>query len=197
MLSSDETPADALVAALVELEHHVGELGWDQPPRLFALVPTAELVAAEPELAAHLDAAPRDGYTSVEQDTFEAGDDLLGALARIAWPDAVTGCALTCVRTFLPQHLADEVPQDDAEAAAFVADHPDRHEVRVAVGVLRDRPGQPALGHGVARLRSNPEDLLGSADLVPGLTEVLAATFQPNPGRNRDRSRPSRGENHP
>ena len=37
---------DALTAALLEIERHVTHGGWDQPARLFALVPTAELVAA-------------------------------------------------------------------------------------------------------------------------------------------------------
>ncbi len=31
--------SDALVAALIEVERHVGRSGWDQPARLFALVP--------------------------------------------------------------------------------------------------------------------------------------------------------------
>ena len=42
---------EALVAALVELEHHVAASGWDAPPRLFALVETDALAAAEPDLA--------------------------------------------------------------------------------------------------------------------------------------------------
>ena len=42
---------DALVASLMEIERHVAGLGWDQPARLFALVPTVELIEAEPQLA--------------------------------------------------------------------------------------------------------------------------------------------------
>ena len=53
--------SDALVAALLEVERHVGRLGWDQPARLFALVPTAELLAAEPSLAEHLSGAHAEG----------------------------------------------------------------------------------------------------------------------------------------
>ena len=45
---------DALVASLMEIERHVAGLGWDQPARLFALVPTVELIEAEPQLAEHL-----------------------------------------------------------------------------------------------------------------------------------------------
>ena len=46
---------DALVAALLEIERHVGHGGWDAPARLFALVPTEQLLAAEPSLAAQLE----------------------------------------------------------------------------------------------------------------------------------------------
>ena len=38
-----------IVAALLELEQHVHQEGWDGPPRLFALGRLGELVTAEPE----------------------------------------------------------------------------------------------------------------------------------------------------
>ena len=41
----------ALRGAVLELEKHAGEQGWDQPAQLFALVLTEELLAAQPELA--------------------------------------------------------------------------------------------------------------------------------------------------
>ena len=44
---------DALVASLMEIERHVAGLGWDQPARLFALVPTVELIEARVD-AIHL-----------------------------------------------------------------------------------------------------------------------------------------------
>ena len=34
-----------------ELERHVSQAGWDQAPRLFALVATDEIISAEPDLA--------------------------------------------------------------------------------------------------------------------------------------------------
>ena len=52
MATSDA--ADALVAALLELERYVGRDGWDQPPRLFALVLTDVLAEAEPALSREL-----------------------------------------------------------------------------------------------------------------------------------------------
>ena len=42
----------ALAAAVLEIETHIAEDGWDQPARLYALVDTAPLVAQEPALAA-------------------------------------------------------------------------------------------------------------------------------------------------
>lgn len=172
--------AAALVAALVELERHVGAAGWDRPARLFALIPTESLLVAEPGLAEELNPtgeliAPGT-LTAVEQEDFFAGDrtadDLLAALDDIVWPDTVFGCALSTERTFLPAGAEVDLPDDPGAAAAFVAEHPAREDVRVVVGV--DRAGNR---HGVGRLASRPEDLLGGADLVPGLSAALAHTL--------------------
>jgi hypothetical protein len=169
---------EALLAALVELEHHVAEGGWDAPPRLFALVETDALAAAEPGLARSLhlrttaDGASPGALTAIEQDTFVPTDDLLGDLAGIEWPDEVFGTAVATVRTFLPSSVEVELPEDPAEAAALVAGHPAAQEIRVVVGV--DRSGAQ---HGVARLRTQPDELLAGTDLVPGLATALAHTL--------------------
>lgn len=166
---------DALVAALIEIERHVAHAGWDQPARLFALVPTARLIAAEPSLAAQLqrtDDLPDGALSSVEQDGFHTGADLLDDLDRIGWPDTVHGCALTVERLFVPPHVEEEIPIDPDAAEAFVAGHPERQEVRVVVGVTRDG-GR----YGLARLRSDPDELLAAGDLVPGLGEALSRTL--------------------
>ena len=169
---------DALVAALVELERHVGQAGWDQPPRLFGLVLTDVLARSEPALAAELglrttDAGgPPAALTAVEQEEFEPGIDLGEALARLEWPETVFGCALSLERTFLPADLESQLPEDLNEAAKVVAHHPERQDIRVVVGV--DRSGQQ---HGVARLVTRPVELLGGPDLVPDLTTALAHTL--------------------
>lgn len=170
-----------LLAALVELERHVGADGFDAPPRLFALARTEDLRVAEPGLAEQLGLAPSaetglaEAVTAIEQETFDPGVDLVEALSGIEWPPSVHGCALACVRSFLPAGADVTLPEDDAGAAAAVAEHPQRQDVRVVVGVLRT--GQH---HGVARLPSHPEELLGGADLVPGLVQVLAYTLLPD-----------------
>jgi hypothetical protein len=169
---------DALVAALIDLEHHVGEAGWDQPPRLFALVLTDLLVASEPELARTLglrgtaDGGADEALTAVEQEEFTAGEDVLTALVQIEWPEAVFGCAISLVRTFLPTAYEGDLPDDPQQAASAVAAHPQRQEIRVVVGT--DRAGHR---HGVARLVSAPHELLAADDLVPGLAEALAHTL--------------------
>lgn len=168
----------ALIAALLELERHVRESGWDQQPRLFALVLTDELIASEPELGSSLglrgaaDGGPAAGLTAVEQDEFEPSGSLLDDLAVVQWPETVFGCAVSVERTFLPRSAEDDIPADPVEAAEFVGSHPDRQEVRVLVGV--DRAGHQ---HGVARLVSQPDELLAAHDLMPGLSQALAHTL--------------------
>ncbi len=167
---------DALVRVCVDIERHVGGLGWDQPARLFALVPTGALLAAEPSLAAALadPAEPdADALSAIEQDDFHAGGDLLTDLERIAWPDAVHGCALSVERTFVPPAVEPDIPDDPDAAADFVNAHPQRQDLRVVVGVTR------AGGvHGLARIKTAPDELLSGADLVPGLARALARTLE-------------------
>ena len=164
--------SDTLVAALVEVERHVGRYGWDQPARLYALVNTSDLIAAEPSLAAQL-TGPTDGYSSIEQEDFLPGDDLAEALAGIAWPDTVSGCVLAVERAFLPADAEAELPTDPDAAAMAVAGHPRRLDLRVVVGVTRD-----GASHGLARVRGEDGDLLGGTDLVPALAAALAHTLE-------------------
>jgi hypothetical protein len=97
-------------------------------------------------------------------------------LTHIEWPDTVAGAAVVLERLVLPAYAEAALPADADAAAAYVAGHPDRAEVRVAAGVLRD-----GRGHCVIRLRSHDSDderLEGDA-MVPGLLRLLAATLAP------------------
>jgi hypothetical protein len=176
MAASDS--ADALVAALLELDRHVGRAGWDQPPRLFALVLTDILAEAEPALSRELGLRTTEtgglpgALTAIEQEEFRSTGDLTRDLAPLAWPESVYGCALATVRTFLPAAYEPDLPTGPTAAAAAVAAHPQRQEIRLVVGA--DRAGNR---HGVGRLASRPEELLGAADLVPGLASALAHTL--------------------
>ena len=182
--SSQATPAalsddqqvdqpEALIAAIVEIEHYVGLSGWDQPARLFALVPTAELKLAEPQLADALTVTSPDALSSIEQDDFRDGDDLATTLGHIAWSDKVAGCALSLERTFLPAGFEGEAPEDPAEAIAFVNSHPQRQDIRIVVGVLRD-----GTKWGMGRLQKNQDGVLADPDLAPGLADALIGTFE-------------------
>lgn len=187
MLTPEADPqTEALVAALLDIERFVGHGGWDQPARLFALVETDVILAADPGLAQRLglrgtaDGAPAGSLTSIEQEDFHLGDDLGTTLAQIAWPASVTGCALALERTFLPATAEADVPADPAAAARFVAHHPQHDDLRVVAGAVRGS-GR----HCVARLRS-ADELLAAPDLVPGLAEALANTLEANPSNDVD-----------
>lgn len=174
----DPDSADALVAALLELDRHISGEGWDQPPRLFALVLTDELARAEPALSRELGLRTTEAgglpgaLTPVEQEEFASSGDLPRDLAEVEWPESVFGCALTAVRTFLPAAHEADLPEDPEAAATAVVTHPQRQDIRVVVGA--DRAGNR---HGVGRLASRPDELLGAPDLVPGLASALAHTL--------------------
>src|SRR5215213_3638876 len=105
-----------------EVEEHVAEAGWDQPPHLFALVDTAQLLRAEPQLAT-----------------------TMGLVAA--------------------------------------ATHPERREVRMVVGVVRDGSRECVL-----RLRGadgQPDERLSGPDLAPALAEALLATLDEPSGAAR------------
>ncbi|GAA2924410.1 PPA1309 family protein [Streptomyces mexicanus] len=179
-MSNTPMAASPLTRAVLEIDEYASGLGWDQPARLFALVDTARLRAQEPALAAQLgleDEQQTSGLTPIEQDEIPADQPLDEFLATIAWPDAVTGCALTVERLMLPPSAEAEVPQDlgEAELAKWVAGHPERQEVRMTVAVLRDGARESALR---LREKDSPTEVLTGSDLVPGLAEALAATFE-------------------
>lgn len=169
-----------LTHAVIEIERHAAATGWDQPARLFALVDTEELLAREPQLAAALSTneqpVPGGSLTPIEQE--DLGDEPLDELlARIEWPAEVLGCAVVVERLMLPPSAeATLTDLSGTEAGEHVAAHPEREEVRIAVGVLRDGDRECAI-----RLRSHDDDLsvVSGADLVPSLAEALAATLAP------------------
>jgi hypothetical protein len=191
--------SDRLTLTVREVEAHVAEDGWDQPVRLFALVETADLLAREPQLADTLGlvapAAP-DHLTPVEQEIPASGplDELL---ARIAWPEAVLGCALVHEVVTLPPGVEDAMPTDVKDIAAWASSHPARQEVRMAVGVLRDGSracalrvrGRPLVTAGADGADGDPpalrepaplgrDEVLVGPDLAPGLAAALLSTFE-------------------
>jgi hypothetical protein len=168
----------ALAAAVLEIESHIAEGGWDQPARLYALVDTAQLVAREPALASAmgLDSASAEGsLTPVEQDQLSPDRPLETVLESIVWPADVTGCAAVVERLVLPPDVDEQIPDDPAAAEEFAREHPDRQEVRIVAGVTRTGSTYCAL-----RLRAHDDDhsVVGGGDLVPQLLALLGATLE-------------------
>lgn len=171
-----DVDSSRLIACLADIERHVSEAGWDQPARLFALVTTSSLLEAEPQLRGRVPEGSQDALTAIEQDDFASGEELFDRLAGIYWPETVDGVALAMERTFLPTQYENEIPEDSDEAARFVAAHPERTDIRVVVGVERN-----GARHGLARLVTEPDELLGATDLVPGLADALMGTLEGHP----------------
>lgn len=179
MLSDDSPEVDpVLQTAVREIEAHAAEAGWDQPSRLYALVPTADLLAREPVLAAAMgldESSAAGSLTPVEQDQMPAEQTLEQTLGQIMWPAEVFGCAAVVERFVLPPGADEQIPQDPAAAEQFAAAHPERQEVRIVAGATRDGSTYCAL-----RLKSHDDDLsvVESPDLVPALLELLLGTLE-------------------
>ena len=166
--------ATDLLAAALDIERHVAADGWDQPPLLFALVPTARIRAEQPDLAARLgvtEGGP--ALTSFEQDRPPADTELDEFLGGIEWPDPIVAAAVVLERIVLPPDAEAEVlAHPDVTTAAHR--HPAAQEMRIVVAASRDGRTMCAL-----RLRGHDdESVLTGADLVPGLAEALLATFR-------------------
>lgn len=156
-----------------EVEEHMSEAGWDQPPQLFALVDTEELLRAEPQLTQTMGlvAARPGSLTPLAQEPL-ADLPLDEALAQIVFGTEVLGVVLAQEVVVLPP-AAEAALGDDAIAQAN--DHPARREVRMVVGVMRDGSRECVL-----RLRGDanePDERLSGPDLAPALSEALLATL--------------------
>lgn len=183
--SPDQTPDPApqpttepLAVAALETERHVASAGWDQNPRVFALVDTAALAAAEPQLAAALrgdaDRAPG-ALTAIEQEDLPRTSNLESLLGRMAWPETVDGVALAVERVVIPPGAERDLPQDPDAAVDALAQHPQRQDVRLLVAVHRD-------GRAVCLLRQRANDrddrVATGEDIAPGLVHALRATLE-------------------
>lgn len=170
-----EAPEDlttALPAVTREIEEFVAAGGWDQPTQMFALVPTQQLLSAEPDLGDQID--PESTLTPIAQEELPS-EDLAEALGRILWPEQVAGCAVVQEILVLPPGAEEQLPSDGEKAREAAAEHPDRQEARLVAAVLRDG-GETC----VMRLRTSGEDgeVVQDASLAPNLLSALRETFQ-------------------
>ena len=173
-------PPDPLTSPLQsvvgEVEGHVAEAGWDQPPQLFALVQTEQLLRAEPQLAQTMGLLPGDpsSLTPIAQEPLSDAP-LDQQLASMVFGEEVLGVVLAHEVLVLPPE-AEAALADVDDPATAAAEHPERREVRMVVGVVRG--GGSAC---VLRLRGGtPEqdERVTGKDLVPGLVEALLATLE-------------------
>ncbi|WP_431952717.1 PPA1309 family protein [Nocardia lijiangensis] len=183
-----------LSRAVREVAEFADAEGWGRPPQMFALVPTTDLVAAEPGLLDQIDQG--DELTPIAQEPLP--DDITGGsmaldefLATTSWPPAVKGCVLVQEIVVLPPDaestlddalaplLADNEAADAAARAAAEA-HPGRREARLFAAVLRD-------GASLSLLQIRPqddEDDFGDLDLrtypnlAPNVIEALHHTLE-------------------
>ena len=178
MVGMPASHAQHLSALAREVEDFVSSAGWDQPPQLFALVPTADLVERQPDLAGQVDAAAP--LTPIAQEALPS-EDLADALAGIMWPDAVSGCALAQEIVVLPPGVESELPtgEDTADSAAMrriAAEHPARREARLVAAVLRD--GTAACVLRVRGESADDDQVVEHPELAPNLTDALLSTLR-------------------
>jgi hypothetical protein len=175
MTSAFQPIFSPLVTCALETERHVATAGWDQPPRLFALVKTAGLLEREPHLRAQLGHGDHDELTAIEQEGLPHTSSLESLLARLAWPQEVDGVALAVERLVVPPAAERDLPQDPGQAAEALAAHPGRKDVRLLAAVLRD-------GESTCLLRQRDHDtddkVAAGSDIAPGLVQALIATLQ-------------------
>ena len=168
----------ALATAVLEIESHIAEAGWDQPAQLYALVDTARIVEQEPELRRRrwgwtpprqTDPSPRWSRTRLPDQTLEV------MLESIVWPPEVTGCAAVVERLVLPPDVDGDIPDDPVAAEEFAREHPLRQEVRIVAGATRAGATYCAL-----RLRAHDDDssVVDGTELVPGLLDLLRSTLE-------------------
>ncbi len=172
-MSAPSSPV--LLSVVGEVETHLAEAGWDQPPQLFALVDTEDLLRAEPQLAESMGlvVARPGSLTPIAQEPLGEGP-LDEQLASVVFGPEVLGVVLAHEVLTLPPSAEAEIEGSDDPAAAAAA-HPARREVRMAVGVLRDGSREAVL-----RLRGpegGQDERVTGPDLVPGLAEALLATL--------------------
>ncbi len=128
---------------------------WDLPPRLYAISSAAELLFLHPELVPTLSLSlEKDpgALTAIEQDENPTNENLEEFLAGIDWPPQVVGVAIVLER------LINEPSED----------------VRISAAVLRDGSRHCAIR---VRRYDFDDSVLYGTDLVPQLTEALAATL--------------------
>jgi hypothetical protein len=155
-----------LAIAVLEAESDRERDGWGEPPQLYALVPKAAVLAADPELGAEIGAAPEESLIPIKQEPLPPGEPL-EVLASVSWPGDVTGCVLVTELVVLPSEAEAEGPPDPARVGQWARDYPGGRPARLAVGVSRS-------GDYTCVLRMKGDD---SVQLDPRLADDLVTAL--------------------
>ena len=169
----------SLRLAVSSLEKDVAQLGWDQSPSLFALVPTQAIfpqleAEMEPTQAEQLRAALSENpqhLTAVLQDHLPPAE-LMETLGHLVFGEDVAGVAVAMERFLVSPQADAEAPTDPKEREKFLLAHPSRQDVRIVAAATRDGNTWCA-----SRARSeDSDDMVAQGDnIVPELLEVLKA----------------------
>ncbi|MDO4666144.1 MAG: PPA1309 family protein [Actinomycetaceae bacterium] len=174
-----EISAEALASAVHDIERELAKIGWDQAPSLFALVPTKLVL----EQSNGLDeqsvalmrsqlAANADNLTAVLQE--DIGTDMGEFLAQIEWPEQVVGVACAMERIILPPCAEAAAPQEASARESYLLAHPDREDVRIVSGALRNGDTWTAIR---TRKHDDADTVAAGQGLVPELEKALHATL--------------------
>lgn len=171
----------ALKDAVTDIEKFVASDGWDAPIRIFAIIKAVPALEKAPQLAEELPAdvalnAITDPHTlfSVEQEGLPEASTLEELLAQLAWPDEVDGAAIVAERIIVPPSAEKDLPKDPKLALIALSEHPEKEDVRMAVGYMREGETWCAIR---TRTHDSDDSVVGSPDAVPGLIAALKATF--------------------
>ena len=170
--------ADPLSIAALDTERHVAAAGWDQNPRLFALVPTADLVEREPQLRGR--AGPRRprrrrAARRSSRRTCRATSSSSPCSAGIAWPETVAGAALAVERIVVPPEAERDLPENPSRRSTPSPPTPTGSDVRLLVAVTRDGQSRCLLRQ---RAHDSDDQVALGDDIAPGLVHALRATLQ-------------------
>ena len=161
---SHELSPQAFNKAMLEAVDFIDAKGWDAPPTLFGLVPTALIKLAHD--------VPDDAPLSLVVQELPnnlppKSEELSDYISRVTWPDGVVGAI-----------LAQEIRFLDPNADASTPPRP----ARLFSGVLRDNMAQLTL----LQLRPSESDLQapdrrelrGGPGVATGVIAALQATFE-------------------
>lgn len=155
--------------ALAQCADYMTEIDWGCPDLLFAIVPTALVAGAAPQL---VDEDDDSVLSPVLQDPEDPYADTQTLLATTAWPEQVVGCALVTEITVVPPAGGADTHTERADGTAG------GRRARLIGGVLRTGPKLALLALEPDPDRpDDPNHLRTHPELAPELLDALAATF--------------------